>query len=141
MFLLVLKIFFESLSKVLMASTCIYVANEGRFDALQTIIGFYACVFLMIVFNMIFTRRPLSSPESWIGKKKCKKGQKLIKITIQGVTLNSFSSVATFTNMNFHSMFDRVAHGHVKEENEAYHESTLVKQIVYNIIMICTYLG
>ena len=67
-FLLVLKIFMESLSKVLIASTCIYVVNEGRFDAIQTIVGFYACVLTMTVFNGIFSRRKLCSFESVIGK-------------------------------------------------------------------------
>ena len=58
----------ESLSKVLIASTCIYVVNEGRFDAIQTIVGFYACVLTMTVFNGIFSRRKLCSFESVIGK-------------------------------------------------------------------------
>ena len=68
--LLVLKIFMESLSKVLIASTCLYVVNDGKFDAIMTIVGFYAFVAIMAVFNGIFSRRSLKSPESFIGKNK-----------------------------------------------------------------------
>ena len=67
-FILVLKIFMESLSKVLIASTCIYVANEGRFDAIQTILGFYTFVLVMALFHGILSRSKLWSPESFIGK-------------------------------------------------------------------------
>ena len=41
-----------------------------------------------------------------------------------GIILNSFSCVASFSNMNFNAMFDNIVLGHVKEKNEAYHEST-----------------
>ena len=68
--LLVLKIFMESLSKVLIASTCLYVVNDGKFDAIMTIVGFYVFVAVMAVFNGIFSRRRLRSPESFIGRNK-----------------------------------------------------------------------
>ena len=71
---------------------------------------------------------------------RVKKNVKNILLLL-GVILNSYSCVATYTDMNFHSMFDRVVHGYVKEDNEGYHESSMVKQIIYYIIMFFSYLG
>ena len=68
MALLVLKIFLESLGKVIIFSTFLYISNGGKFDAVQTIVGFYSMVGVMIIFNGIFSRRNLCSPESAIGK-------------------------------------------------------------------------
>ena len=68
MALVVLKIFLESLGKVIIFSTFIYVNNNGQFDAVQTIVGFYSMVVVMIIFNGIFSRRNPYSPESVIGK-------------------------------------------------------------------------
>ena len=67
MTLLVLKIFLESLGKVIIFSTFLYINNNGQFDAIQTIVGFYSMVLVMIIFNGIFSRHHLGSPENVIG--------------------------------------------------------------------------
>ena len=67
MALLVLKIFMESLGKVMIFSTFLYINNSGQFDAVQTIIGFYSMVAVMLIFNGIFSRSILHSPESALG--------------------------------------------------------------------------
>ena len=58
-----------------------------------------------------------------------------------GIILNSFSCVASFSNMNFNAMFDKIVHGHVNDKNEAYHESSMVKQGLYIVITLTAYLG
>ena len=58
-----------------------------------------------------------------------------------GIILNSFSCVASFSNMNFNAMFDNIVLGHVKEKNEAYHESSMVKQTIYYVITMTAYIG
>ena len=68
MTLLVLKIFLESLGKVIIFSTFLYINNNGQFDAIQTIVGFYSMVLVMIIYNGIFSRHHLGSPENVIGK-------------------------------------------------------------------------
>ena len=67
MTLLVLKIFLESFGKVIIFSTFLYINNNGQFDAIQTIVGFYSMVLVMIIFNGIFSRHHLGSPENVIG--------------------------------------------------------------------------
>ena len=82
MSLLVLKIFLESLGKVIIFSTFLYINNSGHFDAVQTIVGFYSMVVVMIILNGFFSRKNLCSPESVIGKKQAKMAQKLHLNTI-----------------------------------------------------------
>ena len=65
----------------------------------------------------------------------------MLKKLCVGVVLNSFSCVASFSNMNFNAMFDNIVLGHVKDKNEAYHESSMVKQTLYNLITLTAYLG
>jgi len=38
-------------------------------------------------------------------------------------------------------MFDKIVLGHVKDKNEAYHESSMVKQTIYHMITLTVYLG
>ena len=46
----------------------------------------------------------------------------------------------TFTNMNYVAMFDMIKKGRVSRRNEDWHETTMVKQIVYNFIIFTVYL-
>ena len=58
-----------------------------------------------------------------------------------GIILNSFSCVASFSDLNFNGMIDNIVLGHIKDKNEANHESSMVKQIIYNMITLTAYLG
>ena len=65
----------------------------------------------------------------------------IIFLFFLGVILNSFSCVASFSNMNFNAMFDNIVLGQVQDKNEAYHESSMIKQTLYYMITMTAYLG
>ena len=52
--LLIAKVFMEVLSKVLIFFCFMMVSNEGEFSPIQSLVGFYTTVLIMVVFNVVF---------------------------------------------------------------------------------------
>lgn len=121
---LLLKIVLEANARIIIFSCFLYVINYGQFSTYITAGFFYILTAILILFHSIFNRNKGFSFENCIG-----------------VILNGFSSMITFTNMNYVAMFDMIKNGRVSRRNEDWHESTMVKQIVYNFIIFTVYLS
>ena len=62
--LLVLKVILDSVSRILLFSTWLYVINAGEFSALYTLCGYYFMFGVLMVFNWVFS----SSSDVYTGK-------------------------------------------------------------------------
>ena len=58
--LMILRIIFDSWSKILIFSTFLYVWNEGQFSSIATFSAFYAVVLVLFIMNIIFYKREKS---------------------------------------------------------------------------------
>ena len=52
--LLIAKVFMEALSKVLIFFSFMMVMNEGEFNPIHSLVGFYTTVLFMVIFNIVF---------------------------------------------------------------------------------------
>ena len=69
--ILVLKVFMDLVSRVLIFFIFMIVHNEGRFSPMRTLTSFYTMVGIMIIFNIVFNeRRNISYTKYWIGEIK-----------------------------------------------------------------------
>ena len=65
---LVLKIVFDSASRIVLFSCWLYIYNEGQFSTWIVFIAYYLVVSLLFIFNLIFNdTRDFSSLTYWIG--------------------------------------------------------------------------
>ena len=53
-FILIAKVFMDILSRVLIFFCFMMTTNNGKFSPVQSVVGFYTMVAIMIVFNIIF---------------------------------------------------------------------------------------
>ena len=123
---------FDATSRILIFSIWMYVSNHGQFSSMSTLTGFYILVALLVVFNLVFSRRlDLKSFSFWTGGKT----SKYLKIFyFLGLLLNSYASVLTFNDLDFKLIFDKI--NRKKDENsENWHQTTFIKQSVYNGII------
>ena len=112
---LVLKICFEATSRIIIFSCCLYVTNGGQFSSIQTLGFFYLMLAILTIFHTIFNRSRVYSWENWIG----------IRVFIhvflgilyfQGIILNSFNSIITFTSMNYVAILQNIRKGLIFNE-------------------------
>ena len=67
--LLVLKVILDSVSRILLFSTWLYVINAGEFSAMYTLCGYYFVFAVLMVFNWVFSSsRDVYTGKYWIGK-------------------------------------------------------------------------
>ena len=67
---LILKTMFDATSRILIFSIWMYVSNQGQFSSMSTLTGFYILVVVLVMFNLVFSRRlDLKSFSFWTGKK------------------------------------------------------------------------
>ena len=78
--LLIAKVFLEVLSKVLIFFCFMIVANNGEFDPIYSLVGFYTTVLIMVVFNIVFNESPICFSLSYIMGGYCKTNKKKIII-------------------------------------------------------------
>ena len=68
MFLL-MKTTFDCVSRILLFSTWLYVANDGQFSSAKTVLAFYTTFLLLVVFNTVFNKTgEYCSAKTWTGK-------------------------------------------------------------------------
>ena len=68
-FLLLLKVLMDLVSRVLIFFTFMIVHNGGYFSPMRTLISFYTVVGIMFIFNVVFNdRRNLCSSKYWLGE-------------------------------------------------------------------------
>ena len=69
MVILVLKVFMDLISRVLIFFIFMIVHDEGRFSPMRTLISFYTMVGIMTIFNIVFNeRRNFCSVKYWLGE-------------------------------------------------------------------------
>ena len=68
MFLL-LKTMFDSISRIVLFSTWLYVINDGQFSSTKTLIAYYSTLMVLLIFNTIFNKqKDFTTARTWIGK-------------------------------------------------------------------------
>ena len=66
--LLIIKIVLDSMSRILLFSSWLYVTNHGHFSSIQTLIAYYTVFAVLVIFNIIFNdSRDLGRGKYWIG--------------------------------------------------------------------------
>ena len=66
---LLLKTMFDSISRILLFSTWLYVINDGQFSSTKTVIAYYSTFILLFIFNAILNKhRDYKSARNWIGR-------------------------------------------------------------------------
>ena len=69
MMILVLKVFMDLLSRVLIFFIFMIVHNNGQFSPMRTLTSFYTVVGIMTIFNIVFNeRRNFCSVKYWLGE-------------------------------------------------------------------------
>ena len=65
---LLLKTMFDSISRILLFSTWLYVINDGQFSSTKTLIAYYSTLMVLLIFNTLFNKQDHSATRTWIGK-------------------------------------------------------------------------
>ena len=66
---LLLKTLFDSISRILLFATWLYVINDGQFSSTKTVIAYYSTFTLLFIFNAIFNKqKDYTSSRTWIGR-------------------------------------------------------------------------
>ena len=66
---LLLKTMFDSISRILLFSTWLYVINDGQFSSTKTVIAYYSTLMVLFVFNAVLNKQSdYTSVRTWIGK-------------------------------------------------------------------------
>ena len=66
---LLMKTTFDCVSRILLFSTWLYVANDGQFSSAKTVLAFYTTFLLLVVFNTVFNKTgEYCSAKTWTGK-------------------------------------------------------------------------
>ena len=110
---LVMKICFEATSRIIIFSCCLYVTNGGQFSSIKTLEFFYLMLTILIIFHVIFNRSTLYSWKNVLGKRYLY--TKLWHISnilyFEGIILNAFNSIITFTSMNYVAILQNIRKG------------------------------
>ena len=146
MVLLLMKIIFDSASRIIFFSCIIYVFHDGQFSSLWSSCAFYFMVILQIAVNVVFNKqKPSLSPTYLIGKRLFGDLEKYrkSKISISGIMLNSHSSVLSFNDFDFETVMKTVAYNREKfsTEREYWHQPTILKQLVYYLLNTLVFVG
>ena len=137
---LLLKTMFDSISRILLFSTWLYVINEGQFSSCKTIIAYYLTLIYLLIFNTIFNKQQdYSSARTWIGKIFF---YLLIwaKFSLVEIFFNSTSSILSYNNFDFGQIFS-MKESSRKNSPEQKHESTFIKQTLYFALFCFLNLG
>ena len=137
--LLIIKIVLDSMSRILLFSSWLYVTNHGHFSSIQTLIAYYTVFAVLVIFNIVFNdSKDLGRGKYWIGICNATRffSSKFWCLFIfPGIFLNSLSSILSYNSFDVDQMF-----GHRKDSSKR-HQSTFVKQLVYFIIILTLGIG
>ena len=69
LFILILKVILDAVSRILLFSTWLYVINGGQFSSWITVTAYYVTFIILLIFNVIFSWKTenLYSSKFWIG--------------------------------------------------------------------------
>ena len=66
---LLIKTMLDSISRILLFSTWLYVINDGQFSSTKTVIAYYSTLMVLFVFNAVLNKQSdYTSVRTWIGK-------------------------------------------------------------------------
>ena len=134
-----MRVTLSCVSRVLIFSSWMFVTFGGNFHPTATIFAFYFTLLTMIIFNIVFNKSrsaDILTFKYWIGKLYFKKKSSK-KINELDVLMNSYSCVLNYNQIDYQAMLDEK----YKKKNKKYHESTLVRQIIYFLIFFLMFLG
>ena len=91
---------------------------------------------IMMIFNIVLNKsRNVCTFKYWIGKQK-----QVLKIILLpnflDVVMNSYSCVLNYNQVDFQAMLEVDKN----KKNKKYHESTLIRQIIYFLIFLIMFL-
>ena len=140
---MIAKILCDSCGRLIVFSTCMYYIGSGNFSTLNTLLWFYSMVAALIIFYSIFNENHIFSIGNIIGD-----DTSIILINLnkcypflQGICLNSYASVITFSNWDVPDMLEVIVEGKDARKKRKLHQATITKQIVYNILIFGGYFG
>ena len=99
--LLIIKIVLDSMSRILLFSSWLYVTNHGHFSSIQTLIAYYTVFAVLVIFNIIFNDSiDLGRGKYWIGL-----WNKIFFVNFDfyffsGIFLNSLSSILSYNSFD-----------------------------------------
>ena len=139
---------FDSISRILLFSTWLYVINEGQFSSCRTIIAYYLTLIYLLIFNTIFNKqKDYTSARTWIGKiffififPFLEIKRIAVILHILEIFFNSISSVLSYNNFDFGPIFSKKESSR-KNSTEQKHESTFIKQTLYFALFCFLNLG
>ena len=112
-----------------------FVTYEGNFHPTATILGFYITFSIMVVFNVVFNKsKDILSLGYWIGKVPDIYG--IFINIILDIILNSYSSVLQYNHIDYQAIMSQK-----KRNKRELHESTMIRQIIYLLVIFILYLG
>ena len=130
---------FDSISRILLYSTWLYVINDGQFSSTKTLIAYYSTLMVLIVFNTTFNKqKDYTTARTWIGK-IWNYFQRFFIICLE-IFFNSTSSVLSYNNFDFGQIFVKKQSSN-KHSREEQHESTFFKQAFYFLLFVVLNLG
>ena len=126
---LVLKIVFDSASRIVLFSCWLYVYNDGQFSTWIVFFAYYLVVIFLLIFNLIFNdTREFSSMTYWIGI--------VITIIVQikdifsGILMNTFSSTFSYNNFDFNLLMGK------SKKKQQLHQPSFLRQFLYFLIFL-----
>ena len=138
---MIAKILCDSCGRLIVFSTCMYYIGSGNFSTLYTLLWFYSMVATLIVFYSIFNEDRIFSIGNIIGDdNSCWFKTNLIPF-FQGICLNSYASVITFSNWDVPDMLEVIVKGKGARKKKKLHQASITKQFVYNVLIFGGYFG
>ena len=115
------------------------VAFDGNFHPTATFCAFYITFLIMVVFNIVLNKsRDFLTIEYWIGKTiySMVYASHILYLIQSDIVLNSYFSVLHYNYVDYQALVDKK-----KKEKQTPHEPTMVRQIIYFLMVLFIYLG
>ena len=136
-----MKTMFDAISRILIFSIWLYVSNEGQFSSWTTFGAFYILIAVMFAFNVIFNdSKNICSFEYWIGRFFIFLMQIMSPRTTPGLLFNTFSCVISYNHVDYKRLMKTI-YGKDDNDPRGLHQSSFVKQTIYNLIIMGFMIG
>ena len=137
---LLLKTIFDCTSRILLFATFMFVVNDGQFSTMLTVKVYYTTVGVLMMYNIVINdNETYCSARTWIGEHQTIIffRAKMFLLLLLEILLNSFSSVLSYNQFDLEPIFTEKK----ALQKRVRHESTMVKQGIYFLIMTTLNLG
>ena len=114
---LLLKTMFDSISRILLYSTWLYVINDGQFSSTKTLIAYYSTLMVLFVLNTIFSKHlDYKSTKTWIGRKQH------FNLKIQVLSIFYFQKYFSTQQVLFSHSTTSILENYSPKENQQAHQ-------------------